>query len=292
MKVVISIPAYNEERTIGKVIDEINRVMKNSKYRYSILVLNDGSRDMTATIAKKHGAKVVSNKRNMGLAETFNREMEECLKLNPDVIVHTDADGQYPATYIPGMIEMIEHGNDLVLGSRFRKGIYNGSFTKKLGNIAFAFVLSQLLNKKLSDTTTGFRAFTPEIAKLPLINDFTYTQEQLIRASRLKMRIAELPINARTTRESRLFKSTGSYAVKAWVNILRIYRDYAPLKFFGAFGIFLFIVGLLLGLLVIYNILTTGSAGGIPRVILSALSLITGIQIWFFGLLADMIKKK
>lgn len=291
MKVVISIPAYNEGKSIGHVIKDINSVLAKEDFNFRILVIDDGSSDNTSNVAKSAGAIVIKNSRNMGLAETFKREMIECLKLGADIIVHSDGDGQYPAKYIPFLINKVNEGYDLVLGSRFGKGNYSGSFTKKLGNIAFAFVFSGLLKTKITDTTTGFRAFTKEVAKLPLINTFTYTQEQLIRADKANMKIGEVHITTNKTRKSRLFRNPVSYAVRAWVNILRVYRDFAPLKFFGSFGSLFILAGLGLGLWVIYNILTTGSAGGIPRVILSALCITTGIQIWLFGFFADMLRK-
>jgi len=291
MKLIISIPAYNEESTIGKVLREIKEAISKTNYDYKILVLDDGSTDRTKEIAKKHGAIVISNKRNLGLAKTFKREMEECLKLKADIIVHCDADGQYPASYIPLMIKKIEEGYDLVLGSRFGKGCYKGSFIKKIGNIMFAKVLSGLLKTKISDTTTGFRAFTREIAELPLINDFTYTQEQIIRAGKANMKITEIPVKTRKTRKSKLFKNPFDYAIKAWINILRIYRDFEPLKFFGSTGLFFFLAGLLLGIFIIIRIIRVGNAGGIPRVILSMLLIIAGLQIIIFGFLADMLRK-
>ena len=292
MKVVVTIPAFNEEKTIGYTIREIKNVMDKTSYNYKILILDDGSSDKTFEIARKNGAVVVSNKRNLGLAETFKREMKECLKLKADIIVHTDADGQYPAYYIPEMVKKVEQGYDLVLGSRFGKGSYgNDSFMKKLGNRAFARVFSNLLKTKLTDTTTGFRAFTSEVAQLPLINTFTYTQEQLIRAGKSKMKIAEVPIRTNKTRPSRLFKNPFDYAVKAWINIFRIYRDFEPLKFFGRIGLLFVLAGFLLGLFILYKIITVGSAGGIPRVILSMLLILIGIQIAFFGFLADMYRK-
>lgn len=290
MKVVITIPAYNEEKDIDRVIKEIRQVMDSIKYDYKIIVVDDGSKDNTAEIAKKNKAIVFSNKRNLGLAETFKREMEESIKLKPDVIIHTDADGQYPSHYIPEMIKKVQEGYDLVLGARFGKGDYSGSITKKLGNIAFAKVFSNLLKTKLTDTTTGFRAFTIEVAKLPLINNFTYTQEQLIRAGKAKMRVIEIPITTNKTRESRLFKNPLDYALKAWINIFRIYRDFEPLKFFGVIGMILFFFGLLLGIAIITKIIITGDAGGTPRVILSALLIFIGLQIVLFGFLADMKK--
>lgn len=291
MKVIITIPAYNEEKTLPPVLKDIKKNMSKTGYNYQILVLNDGSSDNTEDVAKKHGAKIISHKRNLGLAQTFLDEMKKCLRLKADIIVHTDADGQYPAKYIPELIKKIEKGYNLVLGSRFEKGKYSGSMMKKMGNIAFAKVFSKLLKTKITDTTTGFRAFTKEVAKLPLINKFTYTQEQLIRAGKSNFSITEIPIKTRKTRPSRLFKNPFDYAIKAWINILRIYRDFEPLKFFGTVGILFILIGFLVGLFIIYNIITIGNAGGIPRVILSALFIMTGIQVGLFGFLADMQRK-
>lgn len=291
MNIVITLPAYNEEENIGDVLKEIRKVMDSTaNYNYKLLVVDDGSNDRTAEIARKNNAIVVSNKRNLGLAATFKREMEECLKLKVDIIVHTDADGQYPASYIPEMINKLQQGYDLVLGARFGKGNYQGSIMKRFGNIAFARVFSGLLKTKLTDTTTGFRAFTSEVAKLPLINTFTYTQEQLIRAGKAKMKVAEIPINTRKTRKSRLFKNSFDYAVKAWINIFRIYRDFEPLRFFGVFGSIFVVLAILSSIFLAYTFMTTGKVGHIPLTIVTALLYIVGIQVILFGFLADMRK--
>jgi glycosyltransferase involved in cell wall biosynthesis len=289
MNVVVSIPAYNEERTIERVISDIKHTLKG--YSYKVLVVDDGSTDRTAQLAKKSGALVVSHPTNLGLAEAFKTEMEHALKINPDIIVHTDADGQYPAQGIPKLIAKVKEGNQLVLGSRFGRGRYRGGLSKALGNRAFAIVFSNLLRTRITDTTTGFRAFTPTVARLPVINTFTYTQEQLIRARNAKLRIAEVPINARRTRRSRLFTNPMDYALKSWINIMRIYRDFAPLKFFGAFGGFFLLMGLGLSVWILTTLVKTGSVGGIPRVILAAICILTGVQIVLFGFLADMNRR-
>jgi len=292
MIVVITIPAYNEEKSIGKVINEIKEVMDNTKYNYKILVLNDGSKDRTVEEAEKAGAVVVSNKRNMGLAYTFKREMQECLRLKADVIVHTDADGQYVAEGIPRMIAKVERNYDLVLGSRFRGRIQGMPLTNRIGNIAFAIALSQLTGKKITDATTGFRAFTKEVAAdIKYINTFTYTQEQIIKAIKHGFRVAEVPIIARKTRKSRLFKNPLEYAVKAWINIFRIYRDYEPLKFFGTIGIVSEGAGFLIGFYFVYLHFTTGITGHLGLLFMMLLFLMFGIQTIVFGFLADMIKK-
>ncbi|MEE9379551.1 MAG: glycosyltransferase family 2 protein [Candidatus Lokiarchaeia archaeon] len=222
-KIIITIPAYNEEKSIGKLLQEINLVMDRTNWYYQILVLDDGSTDNTKEIAIRNGAKVISNKTNLGLAKTFRREMEICKNLEADIIVHIDADGQYPPRYIPMMIENVFDGNDLVLGSRFGKGIYYGSICRKLGNLFFAKFFCLLLRKKIHDTTTGFRAFTKEIAQLPIKSKFTYTQEQLIRAIRSKKTVKEIPIQARKTRKSRLFKNILEYFYRAAITFIKIF---------------------------------------------------------------------
>lgn len=291
MLTIITIPAWNEEKTLAAVISEIKIIMDQTKYKYKIHVQDDGSTDNTVKIAKKCEAIVHSNERHKGLAETFKEEIKHCLELNADIIVHTDADGQYPAEYIPQLIEQIEQGHDLIIGSRFSGKIENMPFIKRCGNIAFAHVFTQLCGTKITDSTTGFRAFTKNVAKeIQFSTNFTYTHEQLIRAARLKFKIKEIPIYARKTRESHLMKGPFDYAIKAWINIFRIYRDYNPLAFFGKIGLTLLTIGLLFSLWVLYNYLGTGMVGGIPRVILAAMLILAGIQIILFGLLADMKK--
>ncbi|MBT3814210.1 glycosyltransferase family 2 protein [Candidatus Woesearchaeota archaeon] len=291
MKIIITIPAYNEEKTLPKVIAEIRQVMEKTDYDYQIMVLNDGSIDQTKRVAEEAGAIVFSNKRNKGLADTFKHEIKRCLELNADIIVHTDADGQYPAIYIPQLIEKLNKGYDLILGSRFGKGNYSGSLMKNIGNKTFAKVFSGLLKVKLTDTTTGFRAFTREVAELPLINNFTYTQEQLIRAGKEKMKIGEVPITTNRTRKSRLFKNPFDYAIKAWINIFRIYRDFEPIRFFGLIGFLSIIFGMLIGVYFVYLHFTSGISGHLGLLFLMLILLVFGVQTILFGFIADMIRK-
>jgi glycosyltransferase involved in cell wall biosynthesis len=294
MKVIITVPAYNEEGTIGQVVRDIKRVMDETKYSYAVIVVDDGSTDRTAETAHKAGAKVYRHPRNLGLAEAFRTEVQKCLERKADIIVHTDADGQYLATDIPKLLKEIENGYDLVLGSRFKGKIESMPLTKRLGNRAFSKVLSQITGIKISDGQTGFRAFTKEVAeKISLTSMHTYTQEQIIRAAKQKFRIKEVPIYfARRHDKSRLMRSPFHYAIRAWIQILRIYRDYQPLKFFGMFGGMFFAAGFILGLWIVYLLLTTGSVQGLPKVVLSVLFLSIGVQIILFGFLADMIRKE
>jgi len=294
MKIIIAIPAFNEEQSIGSVIDEIKSVMDPHSHEYRILVLDDGSSDRTKEIAEKKGALVYSNPHNMGLAYTFKKEIEKSLELGADIIAHTDADGQYDAKALPLLIRRVIDGNDLVLGSRFilKSNKKNMKFMNRMGNRAFAYVISKLTRKKISDTTTGFRAFTKEVAEtIQIINNFTYTQEQIIKAVKSGFKVSEIPIEIRKTRASKLFRNPLVYAVKAWINILRIYRDYDPLKFFFKIGFIFFILGILIGVWLVYTFIRTGLVGHVPLTILSVLLILIGLQIWILGFIADMIKK-
>lgn len=294
MKVVVTIPAYNEEKTIGNVIKDIKKVMDDSNYDYKMLVVDDGSKDNTADVAKNSGAVVFSHQMNCGLAETFKTEIEGALSFNPDIIVHIDADRQYKAEEIPKLIKEIEDGYDLVLGSRFKGEIESMPLVKRLGNKAFSKVISNVTGFKVSDAQTGFRAFTRKVAeKIKLISTHTYTQEQIIKAIRNKFKIKEVPIyfRKRLSGKSRLIKNPIDYAIKAWINILRIYRDYEPLKFFGIIGTFFLFIGIGIGLWFVYLHFTTGIQGHLGMVMLMLLSVISGIQIIIFGFLADMRKE-
>ena len=293
MDIVVTIPAYNEEKTLGNLISKIHKVMKNNRYSYKILVVDDCSSDNTAKIAKKAGAIVYSHPKNYGLAETFISEIKKCLWLKADVIVHIDADGQYLPEEIPKLIKEIKNGNDLVLGSRFMGKIEYMPLVKRLGNIAFSKAVSQITKLKITDAQTGFRAFTSELARsITIRSNHTYTQEQIIRAVRGKFRIKEIPVYFRKRDgKSRLIKNTFGYAVRAWINIIRIYRDYEPLKFFGLIGMVIFSIGFFIGLYLIFLHLTSGIIGHFALIMLDILILSIGLQIIIFGFLADMEKK-
>ena len=293
MKVVVTIPAFNETKTIAKVVKNINEVMKKTNYTFRILVVDDGSSDDTAKVAKKAGAIVYSHPKNYGLAETFRTEISKSLELKPDVIVHIDADSQYQPKEIPKLLEEIKKGNDIVLGSRFKGRIEEMPLIKRLGNIAFSKVLSQIVGLKISDAQTGFRAFTKKVAEeIEITSNHTYTQEQIIRAVKKKFRIKEIPIYfAKREGKSRLISSPFGYAARAWINIIRIYRDYEPLKFFGVVGSIIFGLGFLIGLYLIYLHFTSGIIGHFALMMLDVIILSIGLQIIIFGFLADMSRK-
>lgn len=294
MKVVITIPAYNEESTIGKVINSIKEVMGRLKYTYKVLVVDDGSNDNTAKIARKAGAVVYSHPKNYGLAESFKTEIYQALELNADVIVHIDADFQYQPKEIPKLLGEVKKGHDLVLGSRFKGTIEDMPLVKRFGNIIFSRVVSQIIGLHISDAQTGFRAFKRSVAeKVNITSNHTYTQEQIIRAVKEKFKIKEVPIHfAKRYGKSRLISNPFGYATRAFINLIRVYRDFEPLKFFGVVGSIILFLGFVLGLYLVYfQFFGNGAFRHLGLMMLDILILSIGLQIIIFGFIADMNRK-
>jgi glycosyltransferase involved in cell wall biosynthesis len=288
--IIITIPAYNEGKTIGQVISDVHRVMKGKKYK--VLVVDDGSKDDTAEVAKRNKAIVVSHPHNMGLARTFKTEMQKCIELRADQIVHIDSDGQYKAEDIPKLLDGLKEA-DLVLGSRFMGYIESMPWIKRIGNKAFSKVVSHITREKITDAQTGFRAFTRKVAeKLEIRGTYTYTQEQIIDAIEKGFRVKEVPICfCKRKGPSHLIKNPLNYAGKAMLGIIRTYRDYEPMKFFGGFGGGFLMLGLVLGMYFITLHFTIGIHGHLPLMILMILSILVGLQIVIFGFLADMKRR-
>lgn len=291
MKLVVSIPAYNEEKNIGDVIRSIPRDLADD---ILIVVIDDGSTDNSIQEAKKAGAdRIISHRKNLGLAQAFRRGLEEGLALGADVIVNMDADGQYLGNEIKNLIEPIKKGEaDVVLGSRFSGWIEEMPFQKKLGNIIATKVTGFLSGIRISDAQTGFRAFSREAAlRINILSDYTYTQESIIQAAHMGLVIKEVPVHfRRRDGRSQLIPNILSYAKKSGTTILRTYRDYRPLHTFTLIGGLVFVGGLIMGIRVLVHYIKTGFVSPyIPSAILTALLLIMGFQVIVLGLIADMI---
>jgi glycosyltransferase involved in cell wall biosynthesis len=227
-KLVVMIPAYNEEKTIGTVIREIPRSIDGFE-TIDVIVTNDGSVDRTKEVALEAGAAlVVSHRRNRGLAATFRTGLKFAIKRGADVIVNTDADLQYDQRQIPDLVSPIVLGNaDMVLGSRFKGRIEYMPQRKKMGNMLATCVTRILSGFNVSDAQSGFRAFSREVAEfLRVTSTKTYVQETIIRPARKGFRIVEIPITFRKREgESRLIKSIWGYAFHVLPELVSCYID-------------------------------------------------------------------
>lgn len=288
MKTTAIIPAFNEESTIGDVIK------KTAQFVDETIVINDGSTDSTIDVARNSGATIIDNIVNRGLGKTIKRGYDEAIKRSADIIVQIDADGQYDPNEIPKLLQpIIENKADLVLGSRLENLNYKMPWLKKQGNRAFSWLLRRLTGTEIKDGQTGFRAARKEIFEtIEIQGDFTYTQEMIVKVAKEGWRIANVQVNfyQRYAGESRLMSGPLSYAWRAWIIIIRTVRDYDPLKFFGLPGIGLTISGIFLGSAIVYKFALVGYIGHTPAVILTALFVMSGIQLLFLALMADMKK--
>lgn len=293
MKLVVMIPAYNEEASIASVIKEIPRKIRGIS-KVEVLVIDDGSTDNTANEAKIAGAdKVVSHTHNLGLGNAFRTGLDNALEMGADIIVNTDADGQYVGAEIPDLIGPIfVKRADMVLGSRFAGSIEHMVASKKIGNRMATRMVRYLSGIPITDGQTGFRALTRDAAlKLNVMSNYTYTQETIIQAAMKGLKIVEIPVTFRKREGySKLVSSPLGYAKKSATILFRTYRDYKPLKFFGAIGGIVILIGLILGVRVIYHYLTTGLVSPmLPTAILSAMTMIVGFQVLVFAFMADMM---
>ncbi len=161
MKILIIIPAYNEETTIQKVIRSINLKMPEA----DILVVNDGSTDDTSKKASQAGAKVVDLPYNLGIGGAVQTGYIYAKENDYDIAVQVDADGQHDPSYIKDLIKhLIKNSADVAVGSRYiSKTDYRSSICRRMGMVFFSFLVSLLTNQKFKDTTSGFRAVNKDV---------------------------------------------------------------------------------------------------------------------------------
>src|SRR6476660_7042961 len=246
MKLIIQIPCLNEASTLPATLADLPRVVPGVD-RVEVLVVDAGSRDGTAEIAKACGADhVVRLRRNKGLAAAFMTGIDAALKAGADFIVNTDADNQYAAHEIPRLLAPLLSGEaDIVIGDRNIAELRHMSWRKRQLQLLGSWVVRQVSNTSVPDTTSGFRAYTREAAlRMTVVSEFSYTLESIIQAGKKRMAIAHVPIRTNPrTRESRLFDNVFSYIKRSAATIVRIYAMYEPLKVFTYLGLSVFGVG-------------------------------------------------
>lgn len=293
MKLIVIIPAFNEEQTIERVISEIPKKI-NGIDIVEIFVINDGSTDKTREIALIAGAnKILENKKNLGLAKTFKRGLEEAVLAGADIIVNTDADGQYNQTEIPKLIEpILQKTADLVIGDRQIKNLKFMKFGNKYGNLLGSYVLRKLSGTNVSDASSGFRAFSRDAAlRLNIHFNHTYTHETIIQAVAKNLTITNTPIEFRERKagESKLIRNIFTHIKTSLLVIIRTIILYKPLKILFYTGAIIIFPGIILGLRFLYYFLLTSGSGKIQSLILASTLIVVGFMIIMLGLIGDLI---
>ncbi|MDJ0898397.1 MAG: glycosyltransferase family 2 protein [Xenococcus sp. MO_188.B8] len=295
-KLIIQIPCYNEEATLGLTLSQLPRQIPGVE-QVEWLIINDGSRDRTVEVAEASGVDhIVNFEQNQGLAKGFMAGVEACLKAGADIIVNTDADNQYCADDIPKLIQPILDGTaEIVVGARPIQEIKDFSPVKKFLQKLGSWVVRIASNTDIPDAPSGFRAISREAAiRLNVFNEYTYTLETIIQAGQRGMAITYVPIRTNGyLRPSRLVKSIPAYIQRSIITIIRIFMTYRPLQFFMMLGTVPFTAGMLLclrWLLLFWEIFGDNPAKPrVPSLILAAVLILIGFQLWILGLVADLM---
>lgn len=292
MKLIVTIPAFNEEETIAEVIREIPRDLPGVS-EVKVLVMNDGSRDRTVVVAREAGADYIfSHKKNKGLATTFRDALEAAIQLGADIIVNTDADNHYNQSRIGDLIKPVVDGEaDIVIGSRKVDELEDMPFLNKYLNQIGSWGMTKWAGMPRFDVSTGFRAYTREAAmKIGIYSLHTYTHTTMLSAEDLKLITVEVPIKARkVTRPSRLIKSVPSHMFKAGINIIRNIVLFRPLRFFGFLGFIVVLIGVVFVGRFLYLFSIGDGTGHIQSLVLAGALMIIGFQTIIMGLLGSSI---
>lgn len=292
MKLIIQIPCFNEADTLEVTLNDLPKHIDGID-EIEYLIIDDGSHDNTAEVAKKWGVNyVVRFRRNKGLAKGFMAGLDACLKNGADIIVNTDADNQYCGADIETLVRpILEKKAHIVIGERPIDDTEHFSPLKKKLQHFGSWVVRKASKTTIPDAPSGFRAYSREAAmRINVINDYTYTLETIVQSGREKMAVISVPIHTNPElRESRLFHSMWGYIKKSMLTIVRTYLMYRPLYFFFMLGSILALVGV--GFFVRYFVFFCSGEGGghLQSLILASTLLIVGFQTIVVGLLGDVI---
>ncbi len=291
-KLIIQIPCFNEAVTLPPTLRDLPRALPGIDV-IEYLVIDDGSRDDTAAVARANGVHhVVQFERNRGLAAAFRAGVEESLRQGADFIVNTDADNQYQASDIATIVApLVEHRAEMVVGDRGVGELPHFSYIKRRLQVFGSWVIGRAAELRTPDATSGFRAMTREVAlRMIVLSDYSYTLESLIHAGSRKTAVASVRIGINPqTRPSRLMKSIPHYIRKSGVTILRAYTMYRPLRVFMTVGALLILAGCVPGVRFLWFYFSGDKIGHVQSLILAAILVIVGFQILLIGLLADLI---
>jgi len=239
-RLLVIMPALNEAESIEGVIREIPKEIEGID-NIEVLVVDDGSTDNTAAVAREAGASVISLHTNMGLGVAMQTGIDEAVRRRVDFAVNIDSDGQFNPKDIPTLLKPLLEGRaDFASASRFKDKslVPTMPFVKRWGNWGMSSIVSWICGQSFADVSCGFRAYTREtMLQLVLSGGFTYTQESFILLAQRNRRIVEVPLTVRGVREkgkSRIASNLFRYAYRTTGIIYSCVRDFTPASVFNA----------------------------------------------------------
>lgn len=292
MKLVIQIPCYNEEKSLPITLNDLPKHIDGID-EIEVLIIDDGSKDRTVEVAKELGVNnFVEMPHNSGLAKAFVAGINKALEIGADIVVNTDADNQYCAADIEKLIKPILAGEaDIVIGSRPVSEIEHFSPLKKLLQKLGSGVMRLISSTKVEDAPSGFRAFSRNAAmQLNVFDNYTYTLETIIQAKAKGLILKCVPIRVNPDlRKSKLVRNMFDYIRRSMFTMIRMFIIYRPFRFFAILAGMFFLVGALIGLRFLYYFVFESGAGHIQSLILSAILIITGVQVGVIAVLSELL---
>lgn len=292
MKLVIQIPCYNEEKSLPITLNDLPKHIDGID-EIEVLIIDDGSKDRTVEVAKELGVNnFVEMPHNSGLAKAFVAGINKALEIGADIVVNTDADNQYCAADIEKLVKPILAGEaDIVIGSRPVSEIEHFSPLKKLLQKLGSGVMRLISSTKVEDAPSGFRAFSRNAAmQLNVFDNYTYTLETIIQAKAKGLILKCVPIRVNPDlRKSKLVRNMFDYIRRSIFTMIRMFIIYRPFRFFAILAGMFFLVGALIGLRFLYYFIFESGAGHIQSLILSAILIITGVQVGVIAVLSELL---
>ncbi|HAU21559.1 MAG TPA: glycosyl transferase [Erythrobacter sp.] len=291
-KLIIQIPCLNEAEHLPDTLAALPRKIDGVD-EIELLVIDDGSSDDTSEIARRLGVHhVIRHRKNRGLAAAFRTGLDHALSSGADIIVNTDADGQYVGADIARLVApVVERKADIVIGDRgVRDNAHFGPFKRTLQRLG-STVVRRLSKTDITDAVSGFRAISRGAAQQIFITtDFSYTTDMLIQAGRKRLAIASVPVGTNAAaRPSRLFKSIPSFITNTGMTMARVYLTYNPLRFFLGVGLTALILGSIPIARFLWFWFEGDGAGHLQSLVLGSALVILGLLTIILGLLADLI---
>ena len=293
-RAIVVIPAYNEDRFIGSL------VLKVREYVNTVIVVDDGSTDNTAVVANAAGAIVVQHRANCGKGIALNSGLRAAQVLAPQVIIILDGDGQHYADDIPRVARPVLEGRaDIVVGSRFLGQHNDIPPYRVVGQHALTLITNLLSGIGITDSQSGFRAFSRRALKTAtwLASGFAVESEMQFVVRESHLAVLEVPIKCTYAEPAK--RNPVGHGLEVIRGLVRLVVHYRPLLFFGVIGMLLLLIGLVLGMWVanIYFATHTLAVGyaltSVLLVLLGEQTLLCGIILYSMrGLLHTLLRSR
>ncbi|MEE8419023.1 MAG: glycosyltransferase [Dehalococcoidales bacterium] len=284
-RIAAAIPAFNEESYIGTI------VLKTSQYVDETIVVDDGSTDRTADVARLAGATVIQHGHNRGYGASIKSLLAEAKKRNFDILVLLDADSQHNPDEIPELIKPISEGYDLVIGSRYEQK-ENIPRYRRIGQKVIGYFSKVLSGENLSDSESGFRVFSRKAINMLELqeNGMAISAETIARAAEKGLKITERPISIRYTADgSTLNPVVHGFSVLG--RIIVMISEKRPLFFFGIGGVVSIILGILAALRA-FSIVMGGGGAVSGYTLIAILLFFIGVLSIFTGIILNVLIKR